>query len=403
MRLLFLADAVFKDKPGGSRVVARELAAGLTRKGHEVTFLVARHNESAPDIEVEDGIRTIRYDGAGKGASFIREGYKVCSKLWNQEQFDVVHTHFAYAAYGPMLAIPSHFPHVRTFHGPWHEEGWVEDIASSPNSAAKQLRAYLKRTIRYQIEKSNIYKAYKLTVLSDFFRNRLKEQFHVSDNRISLIAGGADIERFHPSDDKREIRKKLQLPADSNLIFTVRRLAPRMGLDNLIDAMPAIVQAIPNIHLVIGGKGPEKPNLEKKIKQLGLDRHVVLAGFIEDNDLPLYYQSSDLFVLPTVALEGFGLVTVEALASGVPVIGTPVGATLEILGPLDHRLITKNSSPESLAESIIAFFQNSWRFELPGDCLHNFVKNNYTWDKHVDLTEAVYEEAMEAVKNGDKK
>ena len=74
MRLLFLADAVFEDIPGGSRVVARELARGLAGRGHEVTFLVARHGPDAPEDERHDGIRIVRYEGAGRAGAFVRAG-----------------------------------------------------------------------------------------------------------------------------------------------------------------------------------------------------------------------------------------------------------------------------------------------------------------------------------------
>ena len=121
-----------------------------------------------------------------------------------------------------------------------------------------------------------------------------------------------------------------------------------------------------------------------------------MLGFIPDTDLPTYYQAADLFVLPTLALEGFGLVTTEALSSGLPVIGTPAGATPEILGHLDPRLIAPGTTPDDLAKAILGFFEGDWAGSLTPERLHAYVAEHYTWDKHIIATEAVYEKARAA-------
>jgi glycosyltransferase involved in cell wall biosynthesis len=86
--------------------------------------------------------------------------------------------------------------------------------------------------------------------------------------------------------------------------------------------------------------------------RLGLDDRVELLGRVSDEDLPLWHKAADLFVLPSVAYEGFGLVTAEALASGTPVVGTPIGATPELLEPLDSRLLARGIDPATLAAAI---------------------------------------------------
>ncbi len=350
LRVLFLADAHFDDLPGGSRVVARELARELTQRGHQVTFLVARHAPGTPDDCVEDGARIVRYSGAGTPLAFLREGRRACAKLWAEKPFDIVHTHFAYAALGPLRAVPRGTPRLRSFYGPWDEEGWIADAAKRQRRLG-MVKEQVKRRLRRIVEGANLKRGKAVVVLSEHSHREVHD-FGYPDKDIHLIAGGADVERFTPAQNRADVRRALGLPVDRTLLLSVRRLAPRMGLDNLIKAMPAIIARRPDALLLIGGKGPEQERLQQLVDQNGLQNHVRLLGFIPDEQLSGYYQAANLFVLPTLALEGFGLVTTEALASGVPVIGTPVGATPEILSLLDPRLIAAGTQPADLAQQL---------------------------------------------------
>ena len=391
MHILFLADAVFSDLPGGSRVVARELARGLVARGHSVTCLVGRQNAEAPEAEEQEGVQIIRYAGAGRAVQFVQAGRAACEALWRKKPFDIVHTHFAYAAVGPLGVVPRGVPHVRTFHGPWDEEGWVEDMAGTLGVAG-HVRARFERGVRFHIEHSNLRHSRRVLVLSDYFAREVRERFGVPEPRLKKIPGGVDLRRFKPVLDRSVVRARLGLPTDRPILLTVRRLAPRMGLDRLLQALPAIVALHPTLLLLIGGKGPERECLEETTRRLGLTGNVRFLGFLPDNLLPSYFQAADLFVLPTQALEGFGLVTVEALASGTPVVGTPVGATPEILAPLEERLITCDVTPDAIAEGILSFLGSGWARRLTPSCLHQYVRDHYSWDKHIEAVEQVYQE-----------
>ena len=396
MRILILADAVFSDIPGGSRVATRELAHGLLQRGHKVTFLVGRHNDKARDDEWHsDGTRIVRYRGAGEGFKFVRHGQEACAKLWAESAYpyDVVHSHFAFAGLGPLRVIPRSVPRVRTFHGPWDAEGWVED--SQFSGAMNAVKARLKRVFRKQVETSSLRGSDQVLTLSEAFRRLVAERACISPEKIAVIPGGADSARFQPVSDPALCRKKLGLPLDRRILISVRRLAPRMGLDNLIRAIPALIHRYPDILLLIGGTGPEEARLKGIIQNLKLEHSVRMLGFIPEEDLAAYYQAADLFVLPTLSLEGFGLVTTEALACGLPVIGTPVGATPEILRKLDPRLITSGISPLALSAAILEFFSGQWAETLTPTRLHQFVADNYNWESHISATEAVYEKVLE--------
>ena len=153
---------------------------------------------------------------------------------------------------------------------------------------------------------------------------------------------------------------------------------------------PRSSQRCPDACLVIGGTGPEAGRLQSLVQTLHLENHVRLAGFIPAEKLVSYYQAADLFVLPTQALEGFGLVTTESLSCGLPVIGTPIGATPEILAPLDRRLIAHSAQPHCLADAVAGYFTGTWRHTLTPQHLHDYVLENYTWDRHVTRIEEIY-------------
>ena len=171
----------------------------------------------------------------------------------------------------------------------------------------------------------------RIHVMSDFSVSLLWKLYRIPAERIVKIPGGVDVERFQPAADRRQVRAGLGLPLDSPLLLTVRNLEARMGLDTLLAAMVRLGAPVARASVLIGGAGSLREALERQVGQLGLDKHVTFLGFVPDAELPRYYQAADVFVLPTRELEGFGLVTVEALACGTPVLGTPVGATPELL------------------------------------------------------------------------
>lgn len=395
MRILFLADAFFADKPGGSRVMARESARLLAARGHDVTLLVARQVAGTPDEQIVSGFRVVRYAGAGHAAAFVRAGREKAAQLQAETPFDIVHTHFAYAAHGPAQSLPG-VVHVRSFYGPWDGEGYIEDSArlEAAKNPAQKAKLALQRAFKYRmrrrIERQSLDRSRAIIVLSEHSRGEALA-YGTDGAKIQRLAAGLDATRFAlPEGGKTAARRALGLPANRPILLCVRRLAPRMGLNNLIAALPAVVAAHPDVLLLVGGSGPERANLEAQVAALHLGTNVRLLGFVAENELATYYGAADLFVLPTWALEGFGLVTIEALACGTPVLGTPIGATPEILRVLDARLLAPAADSAGLSDGILAFLDGSWRNELIPTRLRDFVLENYSWERHVDELEALY-------------
>jgi SAM-dependent methyltransferase len=243
----------------------------------------------------------------------------------------------------------------------------------------------------WMAERACLRRAARIHVESDFSRSLLWKLYRIPAERLVNIPGGVDVELFRPAPDRRSMRATLGLPLDRPLLFTVRNLEARMGLDTLIEAMATLVRRVPDVQLLIGGSGSQRRMLEELVATLGLDKHVTLLGFVPEADLPRYYQAADVFVLPTRELEGFGLVTAEALACGTPVLGTRVGATPELLDPLDAGLVFQDATAEAMAADLTALLTR-----LAGDvggaarlreACRRHAESRFGWERVVDELE----------------
>lgn len=301
------------------------------------------------------------------------------------ERIDLLYSHFA--PYGLGAAIEAKkrgIPVVMTFHGPWTEEMKFE---------GKGLKHMVKTTMARSIEN----KAYKLAdrfiVLSETFRDILHRSYGVPLHKIELIQGAADIARFVPSQSRLAAKRTLGLPEGATTVLTVRRLVNRMGLLQLLEAWREVSARFPNAILLIGGKGPLRGELEARIADYGLTNKVRLLGYIPDNDLAGYYQAADLFVVPSQALEGFGLITVEAMAAGLPVMATPIGGNREILQKFRPELLFNSPSAEDIAEGLIDKLSNRRLLPSREECREH-VLDRYTWEHVGRRTEQLFESLL---------
>jgi glycosyltransferase involved in cell wall biosynthesis len=162
-----------------------------------------------------------------------------------------------------------------------------------------------------------------------------------------------------------------------------------MGLENLIQAVASLRDRLPQLRLIIVGIGELESDLKALVNGLGVTNRVFFAGKVSEMDLPSYYQAADLFVLPTRALEGFGMVTLEALASGTPVLGTPVGGTVEILNRLNPDLLFADASPEAMAAKIGDFATSGKLTPRLRQACRDYALKHYSWDAVVAQYEAL--------------
>jgi len=400
MRILTIAGWIHPDVEGGSFRFIYELNRALARRGHGVTVLTQRLRTELPEREEIDGIRVVRYPTNATGTlRFYTSTFTSVRRTLRDElaraaregrPFDVIHVSHPASAFAAASAQKD-VPMVHTLYIAYFLEhldratGYHEAVG--PTGGDRLAAALLRR-----MEAFTLGRCRRVVVLSDSVRQQVDSYYpHVAD-RVVKIPGGVDLEFFKPSPTRSEARSRLNLPPDAPILLTVRRLEPRMGINNLVDAMPAIRESIPGCLLLIGGRGALEGDVRRQIAELGLDESVKLCGYIAESDLPAYYRAADAFVLPTRALEGFGLVTLEAFACGIPAIVTPAGASPEVAAPVDPDLVAAGTGPRDIADAVIRLLRRPDLHDLGARC--RAYAGKFSWDAIASEYERVYYEII---------
>lgn len=281
---------------------------------------------------------------------------------------DAVNLHFSLYSL-PMLGhLPKDAPWTFTFHGPWASESLAE--------GDKALGVRAKRWFeQYVYDRCD-----RFIVLSQAFGNILHQDYQISWDKIHVIPGGVDTNRFKISLSRQDARAQLNWPQDRVILFSPRRLVKRMGLDRLISAIAKLKIKVPDVWVAIAGKGPLREALAAQITALGLADHINLLGYLPDEQLPIAYQASDLTVIPSQSLEGFGLIILESLASGTPVMTTPVGGMPEILQPFTPELITRTPNAEAIAHQLSLILTEQISMPSREEC-YDYAFNQFNWPK----------------------
>jgi glycosyltransferase involved in cell wall biosynthesis len=387
-RLLVVADSSPMERHGGAARVIREQSRRLAGRGHAVTVLSRHPGGDVPLRSDLDGVPVVHYAVDRRhplafGLTSLTGARRAFRELGGARDWDAVIFHQPFSAAAVAALVPSAVRRLYIFHSPAGAEFAVR--AHPPNGGPGAAWAPLGALLLRRLERRALGSAGQIVVLSEFSRRVLEQTHERLGAPIVLIPGGVDLERFRPPADRASVRERLGWPATGALLLTVRDLQPRMGIDTLLRALESL-RADREVTCVIAGQGPLRPCLEGLARDLGLGSAVRFAGHVAEEALPLHYQAAELFVLPTRVLEGFGLVTVEALACGTPVVATPVGATPEILGPLEPRLLAAASTPGALAEAIAGAIGLAADPHFRRRCREH-AESRYSWERHIQALE----------------
>lgn len=369
----------FNERPGGLDRMFKALIDTLPDQGVSVRGMVA----GTPGVFDASGGRVLAFAGAQEQLGARLWGSRVQSRALRAAKMpDVVASHFAlYAA--PTAGVFRRVPKVVHFHGPWAAESYPGGGGGWSRAARVALERFVYRGGTRHI------------VLSRAFGQLLHETYGVREDRIRVVPGCVDVARFNVRATKVRARERLGLSQDRPLLFCMRRLVSRMGLEDLIDAMAIVKPALPDVLLTIAGTGPLEEQLQARIVARGLERNVQLVGFVADDKVPLWYRAADLSVVPTVSLEGFGLTTIESLAAGTPVLVTPVGGLPEAVAPLAAELVLSSGGFKAIGEGIMEVLLGQ-RVVPDSAACRAYARKHFDRAVVAGQVAAVYREAIDA-------
>jgi len=407
LNILLVADVSISKVIGGAERVLYEQSTRLAQRGHEVHILTRRLPGHDSDMAVIRGVREWRFDFPGLTLRpFLKSTFFDCRHLFCNLQkkfsFNILNFHQPYTALGVLFSKEARgIPKVYTCHSMSFEE--FASRSSSPQNTKELVSYRLQLFGRKLTEKALLGKSNRIVVLSEYTRDKILREYGLTESKIEIIPGAVNLSRFRVPENKSTIRRRIGIPENCFVLLTIRNLVPRMGLENLIMALKLVVEQRKDILLTLGGEGPLAEKLQEMARDAGVDDFVRFTGFIPEKELPSYYQMGDLFILPTKDLEGFGMVTVEALASALPVLGTPVGGTKEILTHLGPEFLFADSNPVSMADLILKTIKR-WDKDPKGyneisqKCRH-IAEHYYSWEAHIDRLEGLFQQMAHSAGN----
>ncbi|ENN96075.1 group 1 glycosyl transferase [Methanocaldococcus villosus KIN24-T80] len=370
---------------GGLAIHCKGLAEALVKLGHEVDIITADHH--LPEYENIRGVNVYRVRPLTH-SHFLTYAILMAEEMEKKigilkRDYDVVHchdwmTHFV----GANLKHVVNMPYVQSIHST--EQGRCGGIHSEDS-----------RTIA-GIEYLSTYEACQVITVSKSLKDEICYIYNVPEDKVRVIYNGINPEEFDieiSEEERLAIRRNIGVYDHEIMILYVGRLTYQKGVEYLIRAMPIILSKFPNAKLVIAGNGDMRGYLEDLSYRVGVRDRVIFLGFVGGDFLPKLYKASDIVVIPSI-YEPFGIVALEAMAAGKPVVATSVGGLREIIKHEYNGIWVYPYNPESIA----------WGVErvLSDEGLRKYIINNakkevyekYSWMNIAKETVKVYETAI---------
>jgi glycosyltransferase involved in cell wall biosynthesis len=365
-RILITAISYHPDFPTGASRLAYDEAEFLAARGHEV-WLVAPDMIGGQSEYMESGsLRVLRYPLPRHGrfdprmyAAHQQRTRAVLVRHIPRDGIDALHGHAVLQLAGALSLYGATARTAFTVHSPVRLEKQMSALAASP---LVRLNLYMAGVLAHRIERRVIERVDAVCANSEYTRELIRRAHGPAQaGRTLVVPGWVDPKKYQILPDRTSTKKALGWPTDVPVLFTLRRLVPRMGVETLLNALAIVKMTRQPFRMVIGGAGPLLASLESLASGLGLGDAVTFAGRLPETRLPEYYGACDAFVLPTARLECFGLILLEALACGRPTLATPVGAIPEIVRRFEPGWLASGPAPKEIADLIVRYL----RGELP--------------------------------------
>ena len=302
-------------------------------------------------------------------------------ELGDRFSFDLVHGHdWLVANACDHLAKRFGAPLITTIHATEHgrHQGWVD----------KHPQSYIHGVERWITNRSD-----RVIACSYYMREQIADIFAVEGERVSVIPNGIDPRDLQPQDpaELRRLRREFADP-DQKLVLLVGRLVYEKGFQLALEAMPGVIQRVPGTRFLVAGSGTHEAELRRQAEGLGLMEHGTFLGWIGDDVLHSLYPIADICVVPSI-YEPFGLVALEAMASGCPCLVADTGGLREVVPHEEAGLRFRARDPEALAEMAVRVLGDEQLGErLVSDGLEHI--RRFDWADIAEQTVGVYEQVV---------
>ena len=380
-----------EENTGGMSVYVRELARELGKRGHWVDVFTRAHEPMHDRIVTLGRNARLIHPQAGEEERIPKLAiYNHLTEFGhNLENFrksegveyDIIHSHYWLSGRaGQRMQKRWGIPHVISF----HTLGAVKNAVGIGEEEP---------LLRIQSEEELVKNCQQIIASTSRERDELIHYCGASPGRIRIIPCGVNLDLFRPI-DKERARRRLNLNGEGVLLF-VGRIVPIKGLDRLLMAMSYLEWERPIKLLVIGGDEQNhtpRKNLRNLTKELGISDRVMFFGFVDHEELPWFYSAADVCVIPSFH-ESFGLVALESLACGTPVIATKVGAMESIIWSGQTGYVVDDNTPVHLAGKIFRFLSGVSGTPKPIDVIRASVLQ-FSWSHVAEAVEREYASVM---------
>lgn len=390
MKICLITRSLPVHRSGGMETITWDLACGLSRRGHGVHVLTTAHPKGRDFEKIEDvSIHYISGTQPSQYTPFFFTHMNInIRRLHKEENFDILHAQgFAGLTFKP----PANLPMITSPHGTLFSETplYHEQFCKySLSEKALKVWRHRWRIAMYPFYRRYLKRASLILADSRFSYEELLHDGAGLRDKLRLLPLGVDVARI-PQPERSAARQRLGLPPDKIILFTLSRLEEMKGVDIALEAVAAIKDR--NFQYIIGGEGRWRERLEKMVQALGAPI-VTFAGRIPDNKIHDYLAAADLFIYPDLGQPAFGLVSIESLAHGTPVLASAAGATPEIVIP-EVGCLFKRGDAASLAEQLrnILPLLPEWRGRAVP--LRRYIEERFPLEKYLDQTIQIYREA----------
>lgn len=382
---LSLADLFPPERFGGSERVILELTRALAAAGCAAGILAGGREACEPDPAATVPVWRYRTRVSPIPSLFIGSylAMRGMKRLPVVGDGGVLMLHHPLSGWGALRARHGRTARpVAFFYGPIDEEWawhWRNVRRLGMRGLVSPMLLGVMPRFLWWVQRSVLSQADRIVVLGGYTHALVRERLP-GGPPIHVVPPGVDLARFYPARSKEEAKRAVGLAPNEAVVLSVRRLVPRMGLSMLLEALWVLRRSRGAVRLVLVGTGEMAPRLMREAAALGIADSLTLTGQVSDEELAGFYRAADLFALPSMALEGFGLVTLEALASGVPVVGTAVGETPLLIG--SDRALGRVVPPRD-AQAMASAFEEVLESDPRAEACRAFA-TRFTWRAMAD-------------------